>query len=209
MNIYQQKPLYLIAILLTSCFTGACSGPTGTNQAPTPAVNLGTTIGSLTELFSVDQIPVEGYNLVGGLKATGSPQCPPELRVYLEKYILQRLPKANIDKLISSNNTAVVHIKGIIPPPVAKNQRFDVIVTALPGTQTTSLVGGRLWGANLYEKGRFTTALKPLAKVEGPVFIDTISPAKVDQKTGYILAGATVLNEYKISLALKNRTIKL
>ena len=41
-----------------------------------------------------------------------------------------------------------------MPVAVSKNQYFDVMVTALPGTQTTLLEGGELWGANLdeYEK---------------------------------------------------------
>jgi len=89
-----------------------------------------------------------------------------------------------------------------MPAAVLKNQYFDVRVSALPGTQTMSLEGGEVWGAELYEAGRFGIGINPLAHAEGPVFIDTIDSSKADKKTGYVLAGGTVLGEYKISLIL-------
>jgi hypothetical protein len=76
-------------------------------------------------------------------------------------------------------------------------------VAALPNTQTTSLEGGWLYGAELKTGRRFGMTLKPLAAAEGPVFIDRIDASKIDETSGYILAGGMVLDEYKISLALR------
>ena len=154
-------------------------------------------------MFSPESIPVGGYGLIGGLRGTGSAECPPQIRAYLEQYILKQSPELDVGKFISSRNTAVVLVQGIMPIAVSKNQYFDVKVAALPGTQTTSLEGGWLYGAELRAAGRFGMTIRALAAVEGPVFIDTLSPSETDKKTGYILAGGTVLDEYKINLALR------
>jgi len=157
-------------------------------------------------VFSPDVIGVEGYALVGGLNGTGSAECPPEIRAYLTKYILKQLPEyKNVEKFISSRNTAVVLVDGLMPIAVSKNQHFDVRVTALPGTQTTSLEGGELWGAELWEVGKFNIGAKVLANAEGPIFIDTItdSTSGTNKRVGYVLAGGTVLDEYKINLVLR------
>ena len=208
MDIGNGKTVCLIGILLISFFIGGCGEPAqtaGELNKLAPAVDLGATIGSLAEVFSVGLIPVEGYGLVGGLKGTGSAECPPQIRAYLEQYILQQLPeyKIDVEKFISSRDTAVVLVEGTIPAAASKNQHFDVRVVALPGTQTTSLEGGWLYTAELKLTGGFGITMKVLAAAEGPVFIDTISTSETDKKVGYILAGGTVLDEYKIRLALR------
>ena len=146
-------------------------------------IGVDTTIGSLAEVFSFESIPVNGYALVGGLRGTGSAQCPPSIRSYLERYILGKLPDMDIEKLISSNNTAVVSVNGFIPPLASKNERFDVKVTALAGTQTTSLDGGQLWGADLTEARMFGGTPKVSVTAEGPVFINKITSPKINSIT--------------------------
>jgi len=90
-----------------------------------------------------------------------------------------------------------------MPAAVSKNQHFDVKVTVLPGTQTTSLAGGWLYGAELKAAGHFSRGMRVLAKAEGPVFIDTTLTSGTDKKSGYILGGGTVLDEYNIRLDLR------
>ena len=203
----QIKTVRLLVLLLIAALIVGCGGPAKTSKPKgelAPEIHLGTTIGSLAEVFYFDTTPVEGYSIVGGLNGTGSSECPPRIRKYLEKYILKQLPgHKNTGQLISSRNTAVVLVEAMMPAAVSKNQHFDVRVTALPSTQTTSLEGGELYGAELKRAGRFYTAIKVLAKAEGPVFIDTISTQAPNKRVGYILAGGTVLDEYKVSLLLR------
>jgi len=214
MNIWQRKTVYVISILLIGFFTGGCGEQArrgeGLKEAET-TIDLGTTIRSLAEVFSFGAIPVEGYGLVGGLRETGSAECPPQIRAYLKQYILRQLPERKIDveRFINSRNTAVVLVQGITPTTASKNQYFDVRVAALPGTQTTSLEGGRLYGADLKAAGGFGIAIKVLANAKGSVFIDTISTAGTDKKFGYILGGGTVLDEYRASLALRRPNYRI
>jgi flagellar basal body P-ring protein FlgI len=206
MKNYRKKMVCLFVICL---FIIGCGKPVQVEE-PTK-IGVDTTIGSLAEVFSFESIPVSGYSLVGELRGTGSPQCPPSIRAYLERYILGKLPDTDIEKLISSNNTAVVSVNGFIPPLASKNERFDVKVTALAGTQTTSLEGGQLWGADLTEARMFGGTPKVSVTAEGPIFINKITNGtpQSDKKTGYILAGGRVLDDYELSLVLRRPDYKI
>jgi flagellar basal body P-ring protein FlgI len=213
MDIRHIKTVCAVSILFVVFFIGGCGKPDGTGKEPnklTPEIDLGATIGSLAEVFSFESIPVEGYGLVGGLSGTGSGECPAPIREYLKQYILQQLgdDKVNADELISSHDTAVVVVQGTMPTAVPKNQYFDVRVVALPGTQTTSLEGGWLYGAELKAIGGFGIAMKASATAKGPVFIDTLSPDETNKKIGYILAGGRVLDEYEINMGLRQPDYK-
>ena len=213
MKTYQRKFVFVTSVLVVFLFMAGCDEPRGAEQWPTAAettIDIGTTIGSLAEVFAFDTIGVEGYGLVGGLQGTGSSQCPPRIRKYLEQYIKKQLPehKMNIDKLISSNDTAVVVVEGAMPAAASNNQYFDVRVPALARTQTTSLEGGWLYHCELKAKGRMG-GLRALADAEGPVYIDKIDSLKTDKRSGYILAGGTVLDEYKIYISLRQPDYKI
>ena len=190
----------LIALLIAGC------GELGQKKTKglVREVDLGATIGSLVEVVMPESIRLEGYGLVGGLRGTGSAQCPPQIRAYLKRYILAQLAERKIDveKLINSPDTAVVLVEGIMPTLPSKNQYFDVRVAALSGTQTTSLEDGVLLGAELKTAGSFGIATRVIANAEGPVFIDKIGRSTTSKKLGYILAGGRILNEYKASLVL-------
>jgi hypothetical protein len=213
MDIRHIKTVCAVSILIVVFFIGGCGKPAKTGKEPNepaPAIDLDATIGSLAEVFSFESIPVEGYGLVGGLSGTGSSECPAAVREYLKQYILQQLgdDKVDVDELISSHDTAVVVVQGTMPTAVPKNQYFDVRVVALPGTQTTSLEGGWLYGAELKAIGGFGIAMKALATAKGPVFIDTLSPDETNKKIGYILAGGRVLDEYEINMGLRRPDYK-
>jgi hypothetical protein len=206
------------AVLLCCCvvfITAGCAAhpaSKGTAKNPLAADNngLGATVSSVAEVFAFDAVPVKGYALVGGLEGTGSTECPPQIRSYLEKYIIQHLrgAKVNIDELIRSPDTAVVTVEGAMPPGASQNERFDVSITALSGTQTTSLKDGSLYGCDLYEARQFGSSIYTLATAEGPVFIDLINP-DVDMKTGYILGGGVVTEGLKINLIIRHPDYRL
>ena len=78
---------------------------------------------------------------------------------------------------INSPNTAVVEIFGTIPTLAAKGEPFDLLIAPLPGTQTTSLAGGRLYTTELSALERFFgygQYSKTVALGSGPVFINKL-----------------------------------
>ena len=200
--------VFLLTLTLVVFLTCGCEQQRRKSAELAPTMDLGATVGSVAEVLSYNSIDVKSYNLVGGLRGNGSSQCPSHIRGYLEKYILRQLPHANAEQLISSRDTAVVLVYGKMPASVLKNERFDIVVAALPGTQAISIEGGELWGAELFEAQKFGVALTPLATAQGPVYIDKIDSTKADKKVGYILGGAKVLDTYKMSLVLREPDYK-
>jgi flagellar basal body P-ring protein FlgI len=210
MNLVDSKKVWLMAGLIVVCFANGCGGRDQASSKSKQIItekDLGQTIGSLAEVILPEAIPVEGYGLVGNLYGTGSSECPTQIRAYLKQYILTQLPEQKIDpeKFINSTDTAVVHLEAVIPKGAWKNQDFDVKVTALPGTQTTSLENGWLYRAELKPKGTFRISTKVVAIVEGPVFIDKIDTSNPNTRLGYILGGGRVLDEYGITLVFRGR----
>ncbi len=222
----KRKTSYVAAMLLIAGFIWGCRGQFikfgGGAKKPAPEADVGVTIGSLVDVVVPQLIPLEGYGLVGGLNGTGSSECPPQIRAYLTRYILAQLhnQKVDIEKLISSPDTAVVLIEGIMPSIPSRSQFFDVQVTALPGTRTTSLEGGWLYSTELKQAGTFGITTKVIADAAGPVFIDKISAssraaadfpatarafaeASTDKRAGYILAGGRILDDFNIILIVR------
>ncbi len=202
------QAILMIAIISTAFGIISCSEDAKVEKGTTtlvPEIDLGVTIGSLANVSKSEPIVVEGYGLVGGLKGTGSLECPAQIKDYLTSYILTQLPeqRVEVDKFITSLDTAVVLVEGIISGDAWKGQKFDVRVIALPGTQTTSLEDGWLYRAELKPRGTFGVTIRIMADAEGPVYIDKINKsASSDKKVGYVLAGGKVLDEPSLTLAL-------
>ena len=198
----------LITLLIVGCGEQGRAGKGSDDLIST--TDLGTTIGSLAEVSWPESIRLEGYSLVVGLRGTGSAECPPQIRAYLAKYILTQFPgrKMSVRRFISGLDTAIVLVEGIMPAVASRNEHFDVRVTALPGTQTTSLEGGWLLDTELKTVGTFGITTKVIAEAKGPVFIDKIGTSdlsdksEINKRAGYVLAGGRVLDEYKVTLVL-------
>jgi len=193
------------------CVLGAASGgcQRGSTRAPSaaggPPAALGTTIGALAEVVLPAPLAVEGYGLVGGLAGTGSGYCPPEVRAYLKQYVPTQLPheRVNVDELINNRNTAVVALEAMIPALPSVGERLDVRVSLLAGSEATSLHGGWLYKAELVPRGTFGAQIRPLATVEGPVFIDSIGTVASEPRRGWTLGGGRTLHEYTLLLRLR------
>lgn len=213
MNTIQRTVAVIVTLLIVCAFSGCDLG--GKSTSGSDEIDLGPTIGSLANVLVPEPAPVEGYGIVGGLRNTGSAECPPQIRAFLKRYIQRQLASSgkpgslDIDKYINSLETAVVHIVGIIPAIPSKNQYFDVQVAALRNTQTTSLEGGILYNTELKRPGSFNISTDVLADVEGPVFTDMIGSTNSDPKVGFVLGGGKVLNEYRIVLTLQDSDFRI
>lgn len=137
------------------------------------------------ELRGYGRSLVQGYGVVVGLDGTGSADTPLPIRAYLEREGAKLLPDPRIEterritmtKLLQDKNTAAVLVQAVIPAGAVKGTRFDVMVSAAPGSSTTSLEGGRLWTTNL--SSGFTGAVqgvKPVAQAHGDLFINPFAP---------------------------------
>lgn len=177
------------------------------------------TIGAQASIRNITPSLVSGYGIVVGLNGTGSSDAPEAVRASLEREMRrlgvgvpgsEQFADITPSQLIESDNTAIVIVSAVIPAGLPEGSNFDVSVTALPGSATSSLRGGRL----------YTTELRPgFARVAGPdvpavadargeVFINPFAGrddnALESPTDGRILGGGIVIEQEPLMLLLDN-----
>ncbi len=176
------------------------------------------TIGYHTYYEGLRPMRVRGYGLVSGLGTNGSRDCPAQIYSELVQRIHKRQQRANrigvkIDtpeEMIRSLGSAVVTVYGEIPRATVAGTPFDVVVRAVPGTQTKSLRGGYLFLADLEmyhrEAGRRAVTGRVLARATGPLFMNPFSDEQAATQSspleGIVLNGARVVEDRRLRLVL-------
>lgn len=175
------------------------------------------TIQSTAYLEGMRRLSVGGYGLVVGLGKNGTTMCPRPIREEMLKdlrgrYRLGSVPEAmeylKPENLIDSEETAVVEVYGEVPAAARKNDRFDLTVKSLPGTDVRSLEGGwlmpctlKLWANGRPVEGRY------LGKGAGQVFINPFglkkdAATKTDPRVGRVIGGGIINDDRRLRLVL-------
>jgi flagellar basal body P-ring protein FlgI len=179
------------------------------------------TIGSMTHYEGMGPMRVRGYGLVVGLGKNGSSDCPRPIydRLVQSLYKHHRFSSSVVgetgvtpEQMIADVDTAVVLVQAEIPPAAVEGTRFDVMVMALPGTQTKSLRGGRLFTTDLevFRDVSPTASItgQVLAEAAGPIFInpfsDGDSPTKTNPLEGVVVGGGVTTKERRLRLVLSD-----
>ena len=188
------------------------------------------TVASETAVDGLNSVIVRGYGLIVGLNGTGGRLMPAEVRAMM----IQELARRGIgnpatspegwtpETVLNSPDTAVVVVEGIISPGSPKTTKFDLRVSALPGTDVTSLEGGRLYTSDLRPGPLLigSRQAKIVAEGKGNVFINPfVEPGAtkrdaVNRLVGRILDGGTVTQDMPLKLKLatsshtRSRTIQ-
>jgi hypothetical protein len=191
---------------------------TGTIVEATESLAFRDSVAQHTWVEGLRRMRVRGEALVVGLGDRGSTQCPRQLRqnilqeLYKQPDFQRRKPgELTPEQLIDSRDTAVVSVVGEIPAAASAGTRFDVFVQAIPGTQTASLEGGRLWTCELRifrDTGDGTTvAGKPLGLADGPLFQNPFAvrddaATRTDARRGIVIGGGVALEQRRIRLVM-------
>ncbi len=178
------------------------------------------TVGAEAIMVGINPTVVRGYGIVVGLKGTGGRLMPAEVRAALLQEIARRSVadalKAELgmtpDQFLNSDETGVVVVEGVIPPGAPKGSKFDLRVSALPGTDSTSLEGGRLYSCDLHPGPLLVGSRQALiiASASGNVFINPfVEPGatardSVNRLVGRILDGGLVTKDMPVKLRLAN-----
>ena len=157
------------------------------------------TIWEQTDLSNSSPARVSGFGLVVNLDGTGDTRAPNPVRDYMIKQMEKHgfgssmqtgYEKYDPEKILNDagHQTAIVRIDGFIPPGAHKNDAFDVQVTALDGSNTSSLHRGQLYESDLAPRGAdpFNPGgglVNPWGHVSGPIAVNP-SYALADQITG-------------------------
>lgn len=177
------------------------------------------TIGAFAYYEGLRSMRVRGFGLVVGLGKNGSRDCPRQVCQGLIENLYKRhrfssalvgVENITPEQMIDDLDTAIVVVQGEILPATVRGNRFDVAVSAAPGTQTRSLRGGRLYTAELkiYRSVSPKTAItgRVLARASGPVFLNPFSEGdaatRSDPLYGLVLGGGKVVEDRRLRLVL-------
>lgn len=215
-----------LAIALAACGGSekprAAAPPLQRARPPLAHPALAGTIGEIAVFANSTGSVVEGYGIVANLANTGSSDMPPPIRELLKEQLYTRgagmratgTEKFSPERLLSSRMVAAVEVRGRIPPLARRGTSFDLYLTALPGTQTTSLERGVLWTAELKDRGIMAPGEMGMADTfvvangEGPVYCqpDLLPPASPPDKrhlrSARVIGGGVVQADQPIRLQL-------
>jgi hypothetical protein len=181
---------------------------------------------------NTDPMPVYGYSLVVNLHGTGDSTAPTWVRDYIAKQIeahgfdsLQypKYKSFTAEDILDDKRkrVAIVTVEGLLPVGARAGQRFDVLVHAMAGSQTTSLAHGELYETQLSDHGLMDPSAigaRTMAWVNhGQVFVNpayALTEGKSDEpgvraslRTGSVLNGGMVKFDRPINLEIRQPQI--
>jgi flagellar basal body P-ring protein FlgI len=199
--------------LVAGCATPLFRGQSPENKDPVDSIageGLDGThlIGTLVVPQGLNYLKVEAVALVTQLDGTGSDPPPSPMRDNLRRE-MQTHHVHRPDEALASQNTAMVMVRGFIPPAAQKGDVFDVDVQAAPRTDTTSLRGGWLMSTRLRQLAVVDNSVHSghvAAMAEGAILCDALFDKSQDQvleTRGRVLGGGTVQLERPLGLVIR------
>jgi len=177
-----------------------------------------------TEVGSTDPYLVSGYGLVSNLDNTGGSEAPTPVRDYMIKQMLQHRVNSALQpgwenitpsQILADKRFALVRVDGYMPPGIREGEFFDINVTALPESSTSSLARGDLWRTDLRANGASKSnpggAVNVWARSQGPLFVNpeyalekgSDSTAKRSLRRGVVMDGGVSLMSRPLTLILR------
>lgn len=157
--------------------------------------------------YGLNSVKVEAVALVTGLKGTGEdPPQSPQRAMILDEMARRQVEKPN--EVLASPDTALVLLRGYLPPGVQKGDQFDLEVHTPSRSKTTSLRGGRVLEARMTELavlGHQIHSGHVLAKGEGAILVDPSADGESDiaaATRGRILGGGVAIKSRPLGLVL-------
>ena len=157
--------------------------------------------------YGLNYVKVEAVALVTGLNGTGEdPPQSPQRAALLDEMARRQIEKPN--EVLASPDTALVLLRGFLPPGVQKGDQFDIEVHTPTRSKTTSLRGGRVLEARMTELavlGQQIHSGHVLAKGEGPILVDPSADGESDiaaATRGRILGGGVAIKSRPLGLVL-------
>lgn len=179
-----------------------------------------------TELANIEPYLVSGYGLVANLDNTGGSEAPMAVRNYMIKQMQQHkfgsslqpgFENVSPSRVLSDPKFAVVRVDGFMPPGIREGEYFDVNVSALPESSTTSLARGDLYRTDLRTNGASSSnpggSVNVWARTQGPVFVNPgyamdknraggATPARRSLRRGIVMDGGHAMTSRPIVLRL-------
>jgi len=204
------KPLHLV---LATCLVASLGCKVPILHRPTkPVESTAETgvdvryVGDISQPYGMNYIKVEAVSLVTGLAGTGSDPPPSPQRAALLSE-MQHREVVHPERILASEDTALVLVRGFLPPGVQKGDKFDVEVRVPTRSEAESLRGGYLLESRMTELAVLGNQIREghlLALSKGPVLVDPAAAAsdRLGLTQGRVLGGGVALKSRTLGLAL-------
>ncbi len=203
--------LPIVSLVTVIAVSSGCSSPLFRGQSPDPGVanepaeveevadqeDRVRLVGDLASPYGTNNLRAESVALVTQLPGTGSDPPPSPMREQLLKEMQTHAVKQATSTL-ASPQTAMVLVRGLIPPGAQKGDTFDVEVIDPPRSKTESLRGGFLMQTRLREHRVLDNAVREghvVALAKGEIIVDAFfedSPNDANEVRGRALGAGIV-----------------
>ncbi|MEO0531840.1 MAG: flagellar basal body P-ring protein FlgI [Planctomycetota bacterium] len=157
--------------------------------------------------YGLNYVKVESVALVTGLDGTGGdPPQSPQRAALLDEMAREQVDEPN--KVLRSDETSLVLLRGFLPPGVQKGDTFDLEVRTPRRSNTTSLRGGWALPARMTELAVLGQTIRSghvWATGEGAILVDPSADAEEDAAVatrGRILGGGKALKSRPLGLVI-------
>ena len=207
------KPCHLWACVAFITVLG-CAGPALRSQSPEEELDAFVEsntrlVGDVAKPYGNTWVRIESVALVTNLPGTGEDPAPSPQRAAI-LHELQTRGVQNPNQLLASPNTALVLVKGHLPPGVQKGDKFDLEVQVPSRSETTSLRGGWLMENRLAEMAVLGNQIRDghvMALGQGAILVDPSADGEKDRALlvkGRVLGGGTAVVPRTLGLVLKS-----
>lgn len=162
--------------------------------------------------WGLDFGKLEGVGLVTDLRGTGSNPPPSGQRDYLVDELKAYPDIENAMALVSSTDTSMVLVKGLVPPGARKGDRFDLelILPPKPRLETSSLKYGFLYKTRLRPMVQLGNSVKKgsvAGQARGSVLVDSLFEPRKDSENevrGVVLGGGVLMDDRTFGLNIRS-----
>jgi flagellar basal body P-ring protein FlgI len=164
-------------------------------------------IGDVARPFGQYAVKAEAIALVTQLDGTGEDPAPSPQRATL-LHELQTIGVQHPNHLLASPHTALVLVRGFLPPGVQKGDRFDLEVQVPSRSETISLRNGWLMETRMTDLTVLDGQIREghtLAIGEGAILVDPSAQGEKDRGLlvrGLVLGGGVALKTRDLGLAI-------
>jgi flagellar basal body P-ring protein FlgI len=209
------KWLVCSLLVLTGCAAPALrsQSPEDLSEALESKARL---IGDVARPFGDKHVKIESVAVVTGLDGTGEDPAPsPQRSAILHE--LQTIGVQNPHQFLASPSTALVLVRGFLPPGVQKGDKIDMEVQVPSRSETSSLRGGWLMETRLTEMAVLGGQIReghPWAVGEGAVLVDPSADGEKDRMLltrGRVLGGGHALRSRDLGLFIvpEDKSVRL
>ncbi|WP_255716323.1 HEAT repeat domain-containing protein [Rhodopirellula halodulae] len=156
----------------------------------------------------MQSVRINGVAVVNALPNTGGPALPSSFReMLLEEMKRNEIPNPN--EFLEQTDTALVQVRGVIPPGARRGDVIDLEILTPPKTEATDLHGGWLLDTRMRHQKVLDSAIRSsdvLAIATGPVLTRADHEGDEDgalRVQGSVLSGGMIQNDRKLGLVLR------